>query len=773
MRLIIAEKPSVARELAAVIGGGGKRRDGSEFYLAPRTADGTDVGASESRGVRRKKLPDADAARVGYIECGSGITVSWCLGHLLEQRSPESYVASGKLVAADLPVVPEEWKLAPRDEVAACQFAVLAGLLKRAKEVVHAGDADREGQLLVEEVLVEAGWRGKTQRLWLSALDDESVKLAWAKVKSNEQYLKLYLAGLGRQRADWLMSLQGSYAMTQRLGALWPIGRVQSAALALIVDRQREIENFTQRDHYTVHARLGEGITAGWQIPQDLLIDGLLLDRAPAEACAATVSGRDARVEKFTAKRGERAAPLPFSLSALQKLASRRLKMRVAAVDRAAQALYEAKVTTYPRTDCQYLPEEQIADAARILTAINGGVLPTGADPSRRHRAWNSKKVSAHHAIIPTGQPLPVGIDPDARRVYELIRESYIRLFMGPETFEQREAIFVAPHGGMTASGGTTAHGGAPHPGERFKATAKIVEEKGWTALGDDDDKEEGDKEGAAPGLPVLKEGQVLRCASAEVVAKRTEPPKRYTDGTLIEAMKGIHKYVTDPKLKSRLKETSGIGTEATRSAIIKGLEQRAYIEQKAEKKVEALYATERGCTLVDSLRAMRVPLVDPGYTALQEDALAEIESGQRTFEDFYAEAVTAARSIIETILNARGETIPGAAAMSVCPGCGEKRCVARVSKKGWPHHKCLVCESMFVDENGAPGRKFDPEAAKESDGAATPGNGPKCPKCKSPTHQKKTRNGYDYYFCGGCKGSWWPNREDVGKLGPKWDARK
>ena len=736
MRLVIAEKPSVARELAAVVGGGGKRRDGSEFY--------------------RKKLKAADAARVGYIECGSGITVSWCLGHLLEQRSPESYVATGKLGAADLPVVPEEWKLAPRDEVSACQFAVLEGLLKRAKEVVHAGDADREGQLLVEEVLVEAGWRGKTQRLWLSALDDESLKLAWAKVKSNEQYLKLYLAGLGRQRADWLMSLQGSYAMTQRLGALWPIGRVQSAALALIVDRQREIENFTQRDHYTVSATLGADITAGWQIPQDLLIDGLLLDRAPAERCAATVTGRDARVQKFTAKRGERAAPLPFSLSALQKLASRRLKIRVAAVDKAAQALYEAKVTTYPRTDCQYLPEEQHCDAERILAALGGGVPPAGADPSRRHRAWNSKKVSAHHAIIPTGQPLPAGIDPDARRVYELIRESYIRLFMGPETFEQREAIFGAPHGG------------APHPGERFKASAKIVEEKGWTALGaDDEDEKEGG--GAPQGLPVLKEGQVLRCASAEVVAKRTEPPKRYTDGTLIEAMKGIHKFVTDPKLKARLKETSGIGTEATRSSVIKGLEQREYIEQKKG----VLFATERGCTLVDGLRAMRVPLVDPGYTALQEDALAEIESGQRTFEDFYAEAVTAARSIIATISNAQGETFPGAAAMTVCSGCGEKRCVARVSKKGWPHHKCLACESIFVDENGAPGRKFELGASTGSGAGTAPGTGPKCPKCKTATHAKKTRNGNDYYFCGGCNGAWWPSREAAGKLGTKWDTRK
>ncbi len=755
MRLVIAEKPSVAREIAAVIGGGGKRRDGSEFF--------------------RKKLKAADAARVGYIECGGGITVSWCLGHLLEQRVPESYVASGKLGAADLPVVPEEWKLAPRDEVSACQFAVLAGLLKRATEVVHAGDADREGQLLVEEVLVEAGWRGKTQRLWLSALDDESVKLAWAKVKSNEHYLKLYLAGLGRQRADWLISLQGSYAMTQRFGALWPIGRVQSAALALIVDRQCEIENFTQRDHYTVNARLGDGIAAGWQIPQDLLIEGLLLDRAPAEACAATVTGRDARVEKFNAKRGERAAPLPFSLSALQKLASRRLKIRVAAVDKAAQVLYEAKVTTYPRTDCQYLPEEQLRDTARLLKAINGGSLPKGTDPARRHRAWNSKKVSAHHAIIPTGQPLPAGIDPDARRVYELICESYIRLFMGPETFEQREAIFLCP-----ADHAITPDDPACRAQHRFKASAKIVEEKGWTALGadDEDDKEGGDaRTGPSPaqGLPVLKEGQVLRCASAEVVAKRTEPPKRYTDGALIEAMKGIHKFVTDAKLKARLKETSGIGTEATRSAVIKGLEQRAYIELKKG----ALFATERGCTLVDGLRAMRVPLVDPGYTALQEDGLAEVESGQRTFEEFYAEAVTAARSIIGTILNAQGEAIPGATAVTVCPGCGEKRCVARVSKKGWPHHKCLACESIFVDENGTPGRKFEPDGAKGSGGAATsgtraaPSTGPKCPKCKTGTQQKKTRNGNDYYFCGGCKGAWWPDRGVPGKLGPMWEVRK
>ncbi|EQD79519.1 DNA topoisomerase III, partial [mine drainage metagenome] len=244
--------------------------------------------------------------------------------------------------------------------------------------------------------------------------------------------------------------------------------------------------------------------------------------------------------------------------------------------------------TTYPRTDCQYLPEEQHCDAERILAALGGGVPPAGADPSRRHRAWNSKKVSAHHAIIPTGQPLPAGIDPDARRVYELIRESYIRLFMGPETSEQREAIFLCP-----ADPAVTPDDPACRAQHRFKASAKIVEEKGWTALGadDEDDKEGGDaRTGLSPaqGLPVLKEGQVLRCASAEVVAKRTEPPKRYTDGTLIEAMKGIHKFVTDPKLKARLKETSGIGTEATRSTYHQGA------------RATRVHRAEEGCVVCD-----------------------------------------------------------------------------------------------------------------------------------------------------------------------------
>ncbi|CAZ88955.1 DNA topoisomerase 3 [Thiomonas arsenitoxydans] len=719
MRLIIAEKPSVAQAIAGVIGGA-KRSD-------------------------------------GFIDCPQAKTrVTWCFGHLLEQAKPEDYVDGGKVLASHLPVIPTTWKLSPRDGGAGNQVKVIRDLLKDATEMVNAGDADREGQLLVDEVLLFLNWKGKTSRLWLSSLDDASVRKALSSIKDNAAMRPVYESALARQRADWLMGMNCSIALSRNLQACgmpgaWSIGRVQTPTLALLVDRQREIGHFKPRDFYQVVALLDGGIRAAWQTRDDLVDeDGRLLDKARADATSHQITGKAARVTRYTRKTGERSAPLPYTLGGLQKAASSRLGLSAKDTLAAAQELYEAKVTTYPRTDCPYLPIEMHGGAAGILKAI-GGTDIAGIDPERKHAAWNTAKVEAHHGLIPTGQsPDAAGLSADAKRVFGLIRESYIRLFIPPEKFETREAIFDID--GLT-----------------FRAAARVVLDPGWTKLGGRDE-DEGQEQGEAQGaLPDLREGEARTCERGEVVAKRTTPPKPYTDGTLIAAMTGVHKLVTDPKLKARLKETSGLGTEATRASMIETLIAREY----AERSKKEIHPTDRGAQLIDMLRKVAPEVADPGYTALQEDALADIAAGRAPLAAFMRAQVDATREFSRTLLD--GRLTDQSIAMHACPACGGARCAKLTSKAGNAYHRCMDCQAAFGDAGGKPGKRFEDRpqgdgAQKTSSAAAT---GPKCPICKKPTFKNETKTGKAYYRCGGCRVAWWPERKDESKLGTKWEAMK
>ncbi len=719
MRLIIAEKPSVAQAIAGVIGGA-KRSD-------------------------------------GFIDCPQAKTrVTWCFGHLLEQAKPEEYVDGGKVLASHLPVIPKDWKLLPRDGGAGKQVKVIRDLLKEAAEVVNAGDADREGQLLVDEVLLFLNWKGKTSRLWLSSLDDESVQRALATIKNNDALRPLYESALARQRADWLMGMNCSIALSRNLQSCgvpgaWSVGRVQTPTLALLVDRQREIDHFKPRDFYQVIAHLDGGIRAAWQTPDDLVDeDGRLLDKAKADETARQITNKAARVVKVARKTGERSAPLPYTLGALQKAASSRLGLSAKDTLAAAQELYEAKVATYPRTDCPYLPMEMHGAAAGILKAIGGSDV-AGIDPERRHAAWNTAKVEAHHGLIPTGQkPDAASLSADAKRVFDLIRESYIRLFMPPEKFETREAIFDID--GLT-----------------FRAAARVVLDPGWTKLGGEDEDEGQEQSEAQGALPDLREGEARTCERGEVVARRTTPPKPYTDGTLIAAMTGVHKLVTDPKLKARLKETSGLGTEATRASMIEVLITREY----AERRKKEIHPTDRGAQLIDMLRKVAPDLADPGYTALQEDALADIAAGRAPLVAFMQAQQQAAREFSRTLLD--GRLTDSQMVMHVCPACGGARCAQLKSKAGNIYHRCLDCQAAFGDDGGKPGKRFEDKptgdgAQNASSAAAT---GPKCPSCKKPTFKNQTKTGKAYYRCGGCKGAWWPDRKDESELGTKWEAMK
>jgi DNA topoisomerase-3 len=684
MRIIIAEKPSVAQAIAGVIGGA-KRSD-------------------------------------GFIDCPQAKTrVTWCFGHLLEQAKPEEYVDGGKVLASHLPVIPTTWKLSPRDGGAGKQVKVIRDLLKEAAEVVNAGDADREGQLLVDEVLLFLNWKGKTSRLWLSSLDDASVRKALSGIKNNAAMRPVYESALARQRADWLMGMNCSIALSRNLqgcgvpGA-WSVGRVQTPTLALLVDRKREIDHFKPRDFYQVIAYLDGGIRAVWQMPDDLVDeDGRLLDKAKADEVARQITDKAARVTKFTRKAGERAAPIPYTLGGLQKAASSRLGLSAKDTLAAAQELYEAKVTTYPRTDCPYLPVEMHGAAAGILKAI-GGADVAGIDPARKHAAWNTAKVEAHHGLIPTGQsPDAASLSANAKRVFDLIRESYIRLFMPPEKFETREGLFEID-------------------GLAFRAAARVVFDPGWTRLGAKDE-DEGQEQGEAQGaLPDLREGEVRTCERGEVVAKRTTPPKPYTDGTLIAAMTGVHRLVTDPKLKARLKETSGLGTEATRASMIEVLITREY----AERRKKEIHPTDRGVQLIDMLRKVAPDLADPGYTALQEDALADIAAGRAALAAFMQVQVDATREFSRALLE--GKLTDGQMVMHACPACGGSRCAQLKSKAGNVYHRCMDCQAAFGDDGGKPGKRFEDrpagETAQKTSSAA--GAGPKCPTCKGPTARMK-----------------------------------
>jgi len=718
MRLIIAEKPSVAQAIASALG-------------ATRKSD-------------------------GFIDCQHSKTrVTWCFGHLLEQAKPEEYVQGGKVLPAHLPVIPENWRLQPRDGGAGKQIKAIRDLLKDATEVVNAGDADREGQLLVDEVLLFLNWRGKTTRLWLSSLDDESVQRALATIKSNDAMRPLYDSALARQRADWLMGMNCSIALSRNLQACgvqgaWSVGRVQTPTLALLVDRHHEIAHFKPRDHYQVQALLEGDIRAQWQIPEDIQTDdGLLLDKSAAAACAKAVQGQRATVAAFIRKVGERQAPMPYALSTLQKAASSRLGLSAKDTLAAAQELYEAKLATYPRSDCPYLPVEMHADAPRNIRALGGTDIP-GIDPERRHPAWNTAKVEAHHGIIPTGRNLAEasGLSENASRVYELLRQSYLRLFMPPENFETREAVFLFP------------------AGQRFKATARIVQEHGWTQLGQGgSEPEDGEAEQPAR-LPILTEGQQLDCQSAQVLAKRTIPPKPYTDGTLIAAMTGVHKLVTDPKLKARLKETSGLGTEATRASMIEVLIAREY----AERRKKEIHPTERGVQLIGMLRKVAPDLADPGATALQEDALAAVASTRLSFDAFMAAQIDAMRASTRKLLDGQLGATP--VVLNACPACGGKRCAKLTSKAGNAYHRCMDCEAAFGDDDGKPGERFEDKPQGDEAAPKRIGTSPKCPACKRPTFKNETKTGKPYYRCGACKVAWWPDRKDEAKLGGKWEGR-
>uniref|UniRef100_UPI002896A4A4 DNA topoisomerase n=1 Tax=Stutzerimonas nitrititolerans TaxID=2482751 RepID=UPI002896A4A4 len=379
MRLFLCEKPSQAKDIAKVLGA---NRRGDGCWLGP------------------------------------GVTVTWCIGHLLETAPPDAYDARYKRwVLGDLPIVPERWKMLVKPKTAS-QFKAVKRLLLEASELVIATDADREGEMIARELVEHCRYRGPIQRLWLSALDDASIRKALAALKPGAETFSLYHSALGRSRADWLIGMNMSRLFTllgRQSGyqGVLPVGRVQTPTLRLVVDRDRSIADFVPVPYWAIEVALQAGdvpFTAQWRAAEDRCDDqGRCLDPEHARQAAATIgSAAQAQVVKLRTERMREAPPLPFDLGTLQEICSKKLGLGAQETLDIAQKLYEThKLITYPRSDCGYLPLSQHGEAPAIIAALGRSdpalsELLTHVQPQRRSRAWNDGKVGAHHGIIPT-----------------------------------------------------------------------------------------------------------------------------------------------------------------------------------------------------------------------------------------------------------------------------------------------------------------------------------------------------------------------------------
>ena len=590
MRLYLCEKPSQAKDIAAVLG-------------ASRRGDGCWLG--------------------------NGVTVTWCIGHLLETAPPDAYDAKYKRwVLADLPIVPETWKMRVKPKTAS-QYKAVKRLLGEAQELVIATDADREGEMIARELVEHCRYRGPIQRLWLSALDDASIRKALAALKPGAETFSLYHSALGRSRADWLIGMNMSRLFTllgRQSGyqGVLPVGRVQTPTLRLVVDRDRSIADFVPVAYWAIDVDLQHQhmtFTAQWRAAEDACDDqGRCLNPQLArDAADAMQREASARLVKLRTERMREVAPLPFDLGTLQEICSKKLGLGAQETLDIAQSLYEThKAITYPRSDCGYLPLSQHSDAPKILAALGRAdaavnELMPHLDPQRRSRAWNDAKVSAHHGIIPTGAGKDAGqLTGKHRAVYTLIRARYLAQFLPNHEYDRTQADFDC----------------AEHV---LRAVGKVVIEPGWKrALPEALAPAKGREVPAPQALPTLVQGQEYAVTKVNLKDLWTQPPKPFTEGDLIKAMKNVAKLVEDPLLKQKLKDTTGIGTEATRAGIIQGLLDRGYLVKNGK----ALSATPAAFSLID---AVPRAIADPGTTAIWEQALDMVQSGEMSLEEFVA----------------------------------------------------------------------------------------------------------------------------------------
>lgn len=643
----------------------------------------------------------------GCIYAG-GDVVTWCFGHILEQCSPEEYDEKYKAWRIeDLPILPSQWKMKVK-KGAEKQYKVIRALVKGADEIVNAGDPDREGQLLVDEVLNELGvLRTKPiRRILLNALDEKSVAEALRNLRPNEEFVGLRNSALARSRADWLIGMNLSRIYTIRARAAgYPntvsVGRVQTPTMGLVVRREIEIRQFRPVTFFTPriswqHAN-GSFLTK-WKTREMDGVDaeGHIIDRDVADRILLEGKNSAASILHVEQKKGTSAQRLPYSLSALQIEAGKKFGYSPQDVLDTQQSLYEKKYTSYPRSDCDYLPENQLADKETILKNLASLGAPfssfaENADHSIVSRAWNDKKISAHHAIIPTTVcPNYTELSEMERNLYDLVARAYIAQFYPPQEFLTTK---------IDVSVGA----------EQFTASGKVILQDGWKVLYQREREESAEADAdEAQNLPAVHEGDPVHFADGNVQEGVTKPPPRFTPATLLKAMKEIHKYVKDKELKETLKECSGIGTEATRAEVIEIIQKRGYVRLSKN----FFVPDEIGISLCQILPEQ---IIFPDITARWENDLDAISRGSMSVKDFSAQQEIYVRELLE---NAKTSAIAPPKNVVKCPTCG-KAMLRRKGAKGffWACTGYPECKTTLPDKNGKPdtapksstrkGRKF------------------------------------------------------------------
>ena len=620
-------------------------------------------------------------------------------------------------------MIPREWRLKPKESTRA-QLQVISNLLGEAATVVNTGDPDREGQLLVDEVLEHFRYTGPVQRIWLASLDSRSIQKALATLKDNRDYANLRDSARARSQADWLIGMNATRAMTLRgresgRDGVLSMGRVQTPTLALVINRDREIAAFTPIDYLVLQARLQHdagtfsAIFKPSETQPGLDSEGRLVDGATAQGIMDAVRGKNGIITSVTREKKKKPVPLPHCLSSLQKAASSKLGMTAQQVLDTAQSLYEKKLTTYPRTDCRYLPEEQFQDAARIITSLAGvsglEAVTARADTSLRGPVWDTKKITAHHAIIPTGEK-PQSLTAQETNLYLMIAVQYCLQFYPPMSYEAQKIV--------VSINDTT-----------WEARGRLILEPGWTGVATEEMDEDAKKKEPEQSLPPVSSDTPVTCADVDALKKKTTPPSRFSEGSLIEAMASVHRFISDATAKSVLKENEGLGTEATRASIIETLKGRKFIAPSGK----SLVSTPLGQSLIDMTPGV---LKDPVMTAQWEQRLEQIARGELTLDAFMQDQIAILPTLLNSVLSLPVTLLPG---VFPCPKCGKAMRKRPDKKYGGFFWACSDpdCHTFFPDNNGKPG------APREK---AVPSEFP-CPVCNQPLYRKE-KEGNTYWAC-------------------------
>jgi DNA topoisomerase-3 len=678
--LLIAEKPSVGQDLARVLTGPFQKKE-------------------------------------GYLE-GPEDVITWAVGHLVQLADPDEYDAKYKSWRmADLPIVPEHFKLVVRDERSRKQMSVVTAQLARddVDLVVNACDAGREGELIFAYLYEKAGASKPVKRLWLSSMTNAAMREALASLRAPEELVSLEQAARSRSEADWIVGMNSTRAATIRLRSSFDgavsLGRVQTPTLAIVARREEEIKAFKPEPYWLVDARFEADPERTYRGRFHAGTKPRIATEAEAVAIVEACEGTTATISKLEKKEQREKAPMLYDLTTLQREANTRYGFSAKRTLAAAQRCYEEhKALTYPRTNSRYLTKDMVAEikptaelvgshreyaqAARYVTGLD--VLPLG-------RVVNDAKVTDHHAIIPTKSEHDLDrMGSDDKRIYDMVARRFLAVFHPEAVFENTRVETTVPAGADGRDGGYV-----------FRTRGKLLLVPGWRGVYDEvsaanagkaSSKEGDEDEGADQQLPRLEQGEQVQTREVSSARKETKPPRRYSDASLLGAMETAGKLVDDDELREAMKD-SGIGTPATRAAIIERLITVGYIERDGR----SLVATEKGVNVIRLLNEHA--LTSPGLTGDWENRLGKIERGEDSREKFMGDIAGFAKETISELDEKLKDVRIPRASLGPCPVCGHE---IMENRKGY---SCWARDDPgcgFVIWKGKAGKQLPVEVARE-----------------------------------------------------------